>query len=117
MRIIALCPNDSCYLFPSPKDRTKHIGVCSLSHAVRNNIDVLGVEPFTPHDLRRTAASQMAGMGISRLVVARILNHAESGVTAIYDRHSYDREKREALDAWAERMREYQEPLYSDPKP
>lgn len=58
------------------------------------------VEPFTPHDLRRTAASLMTGTGISRLVVAKLLNHVERGVTAIYDRHSYDLEKREALNRW-----------------
>jgi integrase len=59
---------------------------------------------FRQHDLRRTAASHMTGMGISRLVVAKILNHVEPGVTAVYDRHSYDREKREALDAWAAKL-------------
>jgi len=42
----------------------------------------------------------MASMGTPRIVIARILNHVETGVTAVYDRHSYDREKREALDAW-----------------
>jgi len=59
---------------------------------------------FVPHDLRRTAASYMTSMGISRLVVSKILNHVEKGVTAVYDRHSYDREKREALDAWGARL-------------
>jgi integrase len=44
------------------------------------------------HDFRRTAASLMTGMGISRLTVKKILNHAERDVTAIYDRHSYDAE-------------------------
>jgi hypothetical protein len=39
-------------------------------------------------------------MGISRLVVSKLLNHVESGVTAVYDRHSYDQEKRAALEAW-----------------
>jgi hypothetical protein len=48
----------------------------------------------------------MASMGVPRLVIARILNHAESGVTAVYDRYSYDREKREALEAWARRLEE-----------
>ncbi len=105
-RIIESCPGDSRYVFPSPRDRTKHIGVCSLSHAVRKNTGALGVQHFTPHDLRRTAASLMAGMGIPRIVIARILNHSEIGVTAIYDRYGYDREKREALDAWARRLEE-----------
>jgi hypothetical protein len=43
-------------------------------------------------------------MGISRLTISKILNHVETGVTAVYDRHSYDSEKREALDAWACRL-------------
>ncbi len=62
-----------------------------------------GIE-FRGHDLRRTAASLMTGLGIPRLVVSKILNHVEPGVTAVYDRHSYDREKREALEAWARRL-------------
>ena len=46
----------------------------------------------------------MTGMGISRLTVKKILNHAERDVTAVYDRHSYDPEKRTALDAWGRRL-------------
>jgi len=36
--------------------------------------------------------------------VRKILNHVEKEVTAVYDRHSYDAEKREALEAWAKRL-------------
>ena len=43
----------------------------------------------------------MASGGIPRLTISKILNHAESGVTAVYDRHGYDPEKRAALDWWA----------------
>jgi hypothetical protein len=46
----------------------------------------------------------MTGMGISRLSVKKILNHAERDVTAVYDRHSYDPEKRSALEAWGRRL-------------
>jgi hypothetical protein len=46
----------------------------------------------------------MTGMGIPRLIVSKILNHAEGGVTKVYDRYSYDAEKREALEAWARRL-------------
>ena len=62
------------------------------------------ISHWTWHDLRRTAASLMTGMGVPRLVVAKILNHVERGVTAVYDRHSYDAEKRQALEAWARRL-------------
>ncbi|MEQ1912815.1 MAG: hypothetical protein ABMA15_28625, partial [Vicinamibacterales bacterium] len=39
-----------------------------------------------------------------RLVVSKILNHVETGVTAVYDRHGYNREERDALDSWGRRL-------------
>ena len=54
--------------------------------------------------LRRTAATYMASAGVPRLVIGKILNHVEPGVTRVYDRHSYDAEKRQALDLWATRL-------------
>jgi integrase len=65
---------------------------------------VSGVKEWRGHDLRRTAASNMTAMGIPRFIVGRVLNHAESGVTAVYDRHSYDAEKKDALDKWAAKL-------------
>jgi len=59
---------------------------------------------FRPHDLRRTAASLMTSSGIQRIVVQKILNHVETGVTAVYDRYSYDNEKRVALEAWGRQV-------------
>ena len=61
----------------------------------------MGLADFRGHDLRRTAASMVAGAGVNRTVIGKILNHAELGVTAVYDRHSYDAEKRVALETWA----------------
>ena len=90
---------DSRWVFPSPRG-DQPINETAIGHAVRRNLDTLGVGQFTPHDLRRTAASQMTAMGISRLVVSKILNHVERGVIAVYDRHSYNLEKRQALEAW-----------------
>ena len=56
------------------------------------------------HDLRRTGATHMAKLGVDRVVIGKVLNHAESEVTAIYDRHRYDAEKRRALELWAQRL-------------
>jgi integrase len=56
------------------------------------------------HDLRRTAASGMAEIGISPHVIEKVLNHSTgqiSGVAAVYNRHTYLREKTDALNAWA----------------
>jgi integrase len=55
------------------------------------------------HDLRRSAASGMARLGHPPHVVAAILNHSPGstmGITAVYNRHRYEAEKRAALDAW-----------------
>ena len=104
-------------MFPSIKERS--ITPRSISRAIRNNSkkktqgspkhtppygDFFNIEHFTPHDLRRTAASQMTASGIPRLVVSKVLNHAEKGVTAVYDRHSYDEEKRIGLKQWGEKL-------------
>jgi integrase len=57
---------------------------------------------FRGHDLRRTAATRMAAAGVPRDHIAKVLNHVEGGAraTRVYDRHSYDAEKRVALEAW-----------------
>jgi len=65
--------------------------------AIARSKKILKIDHFTPHDLRRTAASKMASEGVSRLVVSKILNHKDQGVTAVYDRHSYDLEKSRRL--------------------
>jgi integrase len=96
----------SRWLFPSPKADT-HLGSTAIDHALRKNLICFEeTEQFTPHDLRRTAASHMTALGISRLVVSKILNHVEGSVTAIYDRHSYDKEKKEALEMWGNKLEE-----------
>lgn len=46
----------------------------------------------------------MTSTGTPRLVVSKVLNHVETGVTAVYDRHSYDAEKRKALTAWGRQL-------------
>ena len=65
------------------------------------------IPSWTYHDLRRTTASGMAGMGIAPHVVEAVLNHKNGtikGVAAIYNRYSYATEKRGALDGWARRL-------------
>jgi len=56
---------------------------------------------WTIHDLRRTVATGLGRLGISRFVIARMLNHADRSVTGIYDKYEYLDEKRHALESWA----------------
>ena len=77
---------------------------------VKERLDgVMGVSDWRFHDLRRTAASGMARIGVAPHVVEKVLNHVSgqiSGVAAVYNRHGYDAEKREALERWAEHVGE-----------
>ena len=62
------------------------------------------VAPFTLHDLRRSAATGMAALGIAPHLVDKILNHSTgkiAGVAKIYNRFEYLPERKAALDTWA----------------
>jgi integrase len=62
------------------------------------------VRAWTIHDLRRTAATQMAKLGVNRSVLGRVLNHSDSSVTGVYDRHQFLSEKRYALELWGQEI-------------
>ena len=55
------------------------------------------------HDLRRTVATGMQKLGVSLQVIEAVLGHvsgSRAGVVGVYQRHSFDAEKRAALEAW-----------------
>lgn len=93
----------SRFLFPAKRKDT-HITGSSIDHAIRR-CSFNGIQKWTPHDLRRTVASHITSLGIPRLIVSKILNHVEGSVTAVYDRYSYDNEKRHALEEWSNTLK------------
>lgn len=102
---------DKTYVFASPvlddqpitdiKRSVKNI----KEYSTQEQVD-FKVTDFRLHDLRRTAATYMAKLNIDRTVLGKILNHkglsGDGMVTAIYDRHEYLDEKKEALKKWAD---------------
>jgi integrase len=67
--------------------------------------------PFSMRDLRRTAETHMAALGISSDVRAQIQSHGLGGIQARhYDRHDYMPEKRAALEQWSRRFRKLPTP-------
>lgn len=80
-------------------------GYRQIMHKAAERVRERSGVSFVPHDLRRTVATFLTSeVGVSRLVVSKLLNHVESGITRVYDRASYDREKRIALNTWAVRL-------------
>jgi integrase len=62
-----------------------------------------GVTGWRLHDLRRTCVSGMARLGVAPHIADKILNHQSgtiSGVAAVYQRHEFLVERREALERW-----------------
>lgn len=92
-------------VLPSPhRKKNQSIEARALAHAIRNNREHLGVDPFTPHDFRRTVRSGLAALGVNPVVARRVVNHTLAGMDAVYDRHDYAVEKRLALELWADHL-------------
>jgi integrase len=95
LRAIHEAPHDPVWVF-----RGGHLNqpLTNLQKPLRRVRTAAKVDDFKLHDLRRTAASLMASLGVPRFVLGRVLNHIDSSITAVYDRHTYDAEKRQALE-------------------
>jgi integrase len=93
---------DSEWVLESPRRPGTHL--TTVKTAMQGILSRTGMRPWTPHDLRRTAASKISAMGISRRVVQAILNHKDRSVTAVYDRYGLDPEKQAALTEWGRRF-------------
>lgn len=86
------------------------LSVPSLGQAVRRHADALkNADKATwghwhPHDLRRTARTEIAACGFPAEVAERVIGHVAPGMVDVYDQHRYEAEKREALEAWERRL-------------
>jgi len=57
---------------------------------------------FTVHDLRRTAATELNGLGYNSDVVEKCLNHKMTGIRGIYNRSLYETQRREMMQEWSD---------------
>jgi len=63
--------------------------------------------PWVLHDLRRTAVTMMAELGVAPHVVEAVVNHVsghKAGVAGVYNKAVYANEKRAALQRWADHL-------------
>ena len=81
-----------------------YIANTMLEIANEQSGDAIEIPHWTFHDLRRTAATTMARIGIPVRVTEAVLNHVSGtggGIVGVYQRHDYADEKRYALESWA----------------
>jgi integrase len=115
------------FIFPCPNSKKKQgMAVNALAHAVRRNMaapvlvngnavfdkygkpiieNKLGIADFTPHDLRRTAATFMSQLGFMDEIIDAVLNHVKQGIIKTYNLNKYDNEKQKALEAWESKLK------------
>jgi len=95
------------YVFPSPvltdEGAITHIDRAALSHHVKEN-DYYGLEPWTPHDLRRTARTAMSKLRVPVPVSEKVVNHKKAGMVKVYDLHEYWDERVEAMRQWEKEL-------------
>jgi len=63
--------------------------------------------PWTLHDLRRSVATGMAELGVAPHIIEAVLNHVsghKAGIAGVYNRATYEKEKRAALATWADHV-------------
>ena len=65
-----------------------------------------GMDTFTPHDLRRTVATYLGGLGFSMEEVGLLLNHSAGVITDIYNRADPTEKKSVMLASWHARLDE-----------
>ena len=101
----------SNFVLPIQKLMKGRQGDASMRQQTINNFlvrvckDLAGkVRPFTPHDLRSTARSHFAVLGVEIAIAERCLNHSLGGLIAVYDQHDYLDERRKALELWSAKL-------------
>jgi integrase len=123
----ALASDEQQFVFESPVYKGQPIHRTAMATALRGTkhekskgkiktpglCELLGLKPFTPHDLRRTAATLAGELGYSDAAIAKCLDHAvtkDDGekvnrVTGIYNQSKRMQQKRNVLDGVAAELR------------
>jgi len=123
----ALASNDQQFVFESPVYRGQPLHRTVMSTALRGTkhekckgktktpglCELLGLKPFSPHDLRRTAATLAGELGFSEAAIAKCLDHAvtkDDGekvqrVTGVYVHSKRMNQKRAVLEGIAAELR------------
>ena len=104
---------EGVYAFTTTSGETPVSGYSKAKAATDDKVDELvkagDVKPVAAwrwHDLRRTARTGMAEIGVPEIVSERVLNHAPRGLAGVYNVFEYQKEKSDALERWANRVRE-----------
>ncbi len=100
LEVLGAVPRLGEYVFTTRGDRP----LSGFSKAKARLDKLTGSKDWTLHDLRRTAGTNMADLEIVPSTISQVLNHSEGGVTKIYVRSSFGKQKRAALNIWSNKL-------------
>ena len=95
------------YVFGSGSSGHANGGTLSkaLKRWGKRKLEPMAIPAFTPHDLRRTMATNLGNMEIDRFAQDKILNHVDRTVGGIYDVGDYDQLKLRTMPLWETRLK------------
>jgi len=120
---LQLIGDDDGYIFPSEGKRP-HISPTVMARAISRSYEYagtrvvgqttiqanrkayFGMKPWSPQDLRRTARTNMARVGIIDDVAEEVINHKKAGIVGVYNKYRYDKEKEVAMTKWEQLLLE-----------
>jgi integrase len=86
------------------------VSLKAMAHKRRGDPTKVKLEPWVIHDLRRTLRTHLSALRIPDHIAEMVIGHGRQGLQRVYDQHRYESEMREALTAWAARLRSIIEP-------
>jgi integrase len=102
MQLLDELPRCGPYLFSLDGKRP----INSFSKSKKRLDALMGVEDWCVHDLRRVVRSHLSALHVSSDVAELALGHGKKGLARVYDQHAYEDELRDALQQWANKLRD-----------
>ncbi|MEW5834451.1 MAG: tyrosine-type recombinase/integrase [Pseudomonadota bacterium] len=106
------CFGASSHLHPGRYETQQPISAATLNRVIDATVETIrrrgeDFEPFTVHDLRRTASTLLHEAGFNSDWIEKCLAHEQRGVRAIYNRAEYADQRRTMMQAWADMLDEW----------
>ena len=103
------CFRASSYLHPGRYETKLPISAATLNRVIDATVKLIrdrgqDFEPFTVHDLRRTASTLLHELGFNSDWIEKCLAHEQRGVRAVYNKAEYAEQRRAMLQTWADML-------------
>lgn len=90
-------------LFPGQKLNAP-MTIAAANRYIGRIRNVVNAGVWTAHDFRRTLATRLSEEGVAPHVIEKMLGHELGGIMAVYNKHDWIEEQREAYELYAEKI-------------